>query len=62
VADELVQKGRLQKVRLLGDERFLAKDNGLGSCGVRKEQTPVNVATVAKIRVVRLLGGERESK
>lgn len=55
VADELVQQRGLDQVRLLGDERLLGQDHLLGRHGVRGEQTPVDVTTVAQVRVVRVL-------
>lgn len=55
VADELLQQGGLNQVRLLRDQRLLGQHHLLGSHRVSGEQAPVDVATVSQVRVVRVL-------
>ena len=55
VADELIQQGRLYKVRLLRDEGLLGQHDLLGGSRVRAQQAPVDVATVSQVRVVAVL-------
>ena len=55
VADELLQQGGLDEVRLLRDEGLLRKHHFLGGHGVRGQQAPVDVAAVPQVRVVRVL-------
>ena len=55
VTDELIQQGRLYKVRLLRDERLLRQHDLLGGSGVRAQQAPVDVAAVSQVRVVAVL-------
>lgn len=56
VADELIQQCGLNEVRLFGDEWLLGQNHFLGSHWVRGKQTPVDVATVPQVRVIRVLG------
>lgn len=56
MAEELFEEGWLEEVSLLGDEGLLAEDDGLCGGGVGEEEAPVDVAAVAEVRVVRLLG------
>lgn len=55
VADELVQQGGLNQVRLLRDERLLRQHNLLGRHRVGGKQAPVDVAAVTQVRVVGVL-------
>ena len=55
VADELVQQGWLDQVCLLRNERLLRQHNLLGSCRVRGQETPVDVAAITQVRVVTVL-------
>lgn len=55
VADELVQQGGLDQVRLFGDERLLRQHHLLGGDGVGAQQAPVDVAPVTQVRVVGVL-------
>ena len=59
VTDQLVQQRGLQKIRLLRDQWLLGQNHILGSRRVRGQQSPVDVATVTKIRVVAVLLVER---
>lgn len=52
VADELIQQCGLDEVSLFRDERLLGQHHLLGSHWVRREQAPVDVATVPQVRVV----------
>ena len=60
VADELLQQCGLNQIRLLGDQRLLSQNHLLGSNGVRGEQTPVDVAAVPEVGVIRVLQRETE--
>lgn len=55
VADELVQQGGLDQVRLLRDQRLLRQHHLLGRHRVGGQQAPVDVAAVTQVRVVRVL-------
>lgn len=55
VADELIQQGGLDQVRLLRDQRLLWQHHLLGSHGVGGQQTPVNVSPVPQVWVIRVL-------
>ena len=55
VADELVEERRFDEVGLLGDERFLRQHHLLSGGRIRRQQPPVDVATVAQVRVVAVL-------
>ena len=55
VADELIQQGGLDEVRLLRDEGLLGEHHLLGGDRVGGQQAPVDVAPVAQVRVVRVL-------
>lgn len=57
VADELVQQGGLDQVRLLRDQGLLRQHHLLGRHRVGGQQAPVDVAAVAQVRVVRVLRG-----
>jgi hypothetical protein len=52
---QLIKQRRLQQVRLLGYQRLLGQHNFLGRLWVSAEQTPIDVATVAQVRVVAVL-------
>lgn len=56
VADELIQQCGLNEVRLFRDEWLLSQNHFLGSHWVRGEQTPVDIATVPQVWVIRVLG------
>jgi len=55
VTDEFVQEGRLYQVCLLWDERFLRQHYLLRRRRVRRQQPPVDVASVTQVRVVTVL-------
>ena len=55
MADEFIEESWLQKIGFLGDQGLLAEHNSLGGGGVGQQQTPVDVSTIAEIRVVGLL-------
>ena len=55
MANELVEESGLKKIGFLGDQGLLAEHDGLGGGRVGKQQTPVNVSAITKIRVVGLL-------
>lgn len=55
VTDQLIQQGRLNQIRLLGDEGLLCQHHFLGSYRISREQTPVDVATVPQVRIIRVL-------
>lgn len=55
VADELIQQGGLDQVRLLRDQRLFRQHHLLGGHRVGGQQTPVNVPPVAQVRVIRVL-------
>lgn len=55
VADELVQQCGLNEVCLFRDEWLFSQYHLLGSHWVRGEQTPVDVATVPQVWVIRVL-------
>ena len=55
VADEFVQEGGFDEVRLLRDEGFLSQDHLLCRCRVCRQQPPVDVATVSQVRIVTVL-------
>lgn len=55
VADEFVQEGGFDEVRLLRDEGFLSQDYLLCRRRVCRQQPPVDVATVSEVRVVTVL-------
>ena len=60
VTDQLVQESGLQQVSLLSYERFLSKNNILGSSRVSAQQSPVDEASVSQIRILTLLSGQRQ--
>lgn len=62
VADELIQQGRLDQVRLLWDQGLLWQHHLLGGHRVGGQQAPINVAPVTQVRVVRVLQRTREFK
>ena len=55
VADELVEEGRLDQVRLLGDQRLLRQHHLLRGHRVGGQQAPVDVASVTQVGVIRVL-------
>lgn len=61
VADQLVQQGGLNQVRLLGDEGLLGQDDLLGSHRIGGEQAPVDVASVPQVGVIGVLCGSKGS-
>lgn len=52
VADELVQQGGLDQIRLLRDQRLFRQHHLLGRHWVGGQQAPVDVAAVTQVRVV----------
>jgi len=55
VADELLQQGGLNQIRLLRDQGLLSQNHLLGGHGVRRQQTPVDVAAVPEVGVIGVL-------
>lgn len=55
VADELLQQCGLDQIRLLRDQGLLSQNHLLSGYRVCGEQTPVDVATVPEVRVIRVL-------
>lgn len=62
VTDELLQQRGFNQIRLLRDQGLLSKNHLLSSHGVCGEQTPVDVATVPEVWVIRVLQGEKEAR
>ena len=58
MADEFIQQCRLDEICLFWDEWFLSEDDILGGCRVSGQESPVDVPTVAQVRIVTVLGGE----
>ena len=57
--DELVENPRVEREGVVGDVRLLGEHHLLRGLGVCGEQSPVDVAAVAQVRVVRVLRGQR---
>lgn len=55
MADEFLQKRRLDQIRLLGDQRLLSQYHLLGGHWVGGEQAPIDVTSVPEVWVVRVL-------
>jgi len=55
VADELIEQRGLEKVSFLRDKWLLGQNNFLGSRRVRRQQSPVDVATITQVWVVAVL-------
>ena len=62
VTDELLQQCGFNQIRLLRDQGLLSKNHLLSSHGVCGEQTPVDVATVPEVWVIRVLQWEKGGK
>eukprot|EP00967_Tisochrysis_lutea_P007894 scaffold9422_cov31-Tisochrysis_lutea.AAC.1 len=58
--DEIVQHRRVKCVRVVRNVRLFGKHDLLGRLRVGREQAPIDVATVTKVGVVRVLRGKRE--
>jgi len=61
VADKLIKKSWLQKIGFFADERFLCENNLFGGGRISREETPIDEATIAKVRIVRILGCQRQN-
>ena len=55
VTDKLLQQGRFNQICLLRDQGLLSQDHLFGSHGVCGEQTPIDVASVPEVWVIRIL-------
>ena len=62
MTDQLVQECWLQKIGFFADEWLLCQDDLFGSCGIGRQEAPIDVAPVPEIRVVRVLGGKRQDR
>lgn len=61
VADELLQQSGLNQIRLLRDQGLLSQNHLLSRHRVCGEQTPVDVAAVSEVWVIRVLQKEMEA-
>lgn len=52
VADQFLQQRGFNQVRLLRNQRLLSQNHLLGGHGVRRQQTPIDVAAVPQVWVV----------
>jgi len=58
MANEFVEESGFQQVGFLGNERFLGKNDFFGRSRVRRQETPVDEATVPQIGVIGILSSE----
>ena len=56
MADKFVQKGGFDQIGLVGDEGAFGQNDVFCRGWVSRKKSPINVATVAQIRIVRILG------
>ena len=61
VADQFVEESGFNQISFFRDEGLLGQHHLLGGSGVSGEKTPVNVASVAEIRVVGILCSQGEN-
>lgn len=60
VADKFIQQGGLNQVGLLWDQRLLRQHHLFSRYRVSGQQTPVDVAAVSQVRVIRVLRRKRQ--